>query len=269
MKPFLHIICDYAPGDLAWAEVVAAVRAQLPGDLQFHGSSVGSFQTVATGFVVAQLALASTSLRPEPLFVFANCAPRRDRTTARTSNEGEGLVYGLLKNGVQLLVVNSGASLSFVKEDLLELWSVHVEEQGSQFRSRDFFPRVLAELLKGDLRFRKSALSIQDAIPDRPYGVVGYIDSFGNLKTTYRVGDPEVTALESGQRVRCIVGNTVRTASVVTGSFNVHQGDLAFAPGSSGHDRRYWELFKRGSSAWEEFARPMVGDRIQLEIEKN
>ncbi len=184
MKPFLHIICDYAPGDLAWAEVVAAIRAQMPGDLQFHGSSVDSFQTVATGFVVAQLSLADTSLRPEPLFVFANCAPRHDRSTARAANEGEGLVYGVLKNGVQLLVVNSGASLSFVKKDLSELWSVHVQEQGSQFRSRDFFPRLIAELIQGNLSCLKNNLAIEDSIPDRPYGVVGYIDSFGNMKTT-------------------------------------------------------------------------------------
>jgi hypothetical protein len=267
MKPFIHLVCDYAPGDLAWSEVVAAIAALTPEEPRWHVTAVGSFETIATGFVIAQLALADKNLRPPQLMVFANCAPRRDRPAARAQNEGEGLVYGVLNNGVPLLVVNSGYSLSFVRPALTELWSVNVEHHGSQFRSRDFFPRVVAAVLRGDLGFRDKALDPLSVIPDIPRGVIGYIDSFGNIKTTFREQDEEVKNLRPGERVRVIIGNTVRTATAATGSFNVHEGDLALAPGSSGHERRFWELFKRGSSAWEEFSKPRVGDSILLEPE--
>jgi hypothetical protein len=52
-------------------------------------------------------------------------------------------------------------------------------------------------------------------------------------------------------------------------AFAVEQGQLAFAPGSSGwkngqgRETRWMELFLRGGSAWEAFDRPAVGGTIQ------
>lgn len=265
MATFVHIICDYGPGDLAWAEVSASMAAGLPGDIRFHLTSVGSFETIATGFVIAQLGLVDPHLRPENLLIFANTAPRKDRKDARTDNEGEGLLYGVLKNGVRVIAVNSGYSLSFIRTELNELWSTNVEQRGSQFRSRDFFPRVVKNVFHGDLTFQSQRLDPLSVCLEEPHGVVGYIDSFGNMKTTFREGNPEIVSLRQGRRLRVIVGSVVRTATVATGSFDVMEGDLAFAPGSSGHDRRYWELFKRGGSAWREFGSPGVGEKILLE----
>src|SRR5436190_1263796 len=126
VNPFVHVVCDYAPGDLAWAEVTAALSATLSSDASFHLTSVGSFETVATGFVIAQLALAPETMRPATMFLFANCAPRKDRSRAREENEGEGLLYGVVRTGMQLVAVNSGFSLSFIRDELTELWRVNV-----------------------------------------------------------------------------------------------------------------------------------------------
>ncbi|CAN5127239.1 hypothetical protein BH24ACT19_BH24ACT19_04330 [soil metagenome] len=54
------------------------------------------------------------------------------------------------------------------------------------------------------------------------------------------------------------------------GSFEVEEGNLAFAPGSSGwtvegRETVWIELFLRGGSAWEEFGRPPAGSEIELE----
>ncbi len=265
MSLFVHVICDYAPGDLAWAEVIAAISARIPEDARIHITTVGSFETISTGFVLAQLGLAEASLRPKNLIVFANCAPRRDLRDPRANNEGEGVLYARLKNGVPVVVVNSGHSLSFVRDDIAELWSVSLQDEGSQFRSRDYFPKILAQVVAGDLSFRWHQLVASSVIPDVPPQSVGYIDSFGNLKTTIRVGDDAVASLSPGARVKVTIGCIVRTATVATGSFNVMEGDLAFAPGSSGHQRRFWEFFQRGGSAWSEFGRPAVGHRIVIE----
>ena len=267
MSTFVHLICDYAPNDLAWAEIMGAVGAKLPADARTHLTTVGSFETIATGFVVAQLGLTEKELRPEQMILFANCAPRKDRRDARVDNEGEGLLYGKLKNGVHVIAVNSGYSMSFIRGDLEELWSVDVKNEGSQFRSRDYYPRILGCAANGDFSFKRHRLDPIEVIAEQPQRVIGYIDSFGNLKTTIRSGDPITTAFAPGERIKVVIGHVVRTATVATGSFNVMEGDLAFAPGSSGHDRRFWEFFQRGGSAASEFGHPAGGTKIQIDLQ--
>ena len=73
-------------------------------------------------------------------------------------------------------------------------------------------------------------------IPDAPKEVVAYVDSFGNMKTTFRSDDEFTSGLTAGSRVKVQIGSVVRTATIASGSFSVMEGDLAFAPGSSGHD---------------------------------
>jgi hypothetical protein len=227
-------------------------------------TAVGSFETVSTGFVLGQLALSEPPLRPENLIVFANCAPRKDLRSARQNNEGEGLLYAVMKNNVQVVVVNSGYSLSFVREDIAQLWSVKVDHGGSQFRSRDNFPRIVGMVARGDMSFKLNSLNPLEHIEEPPAESVAYIDSFGNFKTTFREGNETLSGLQPGQRIKVTIGALIRTATVASGSFNVMEGDLAFAPGSSGHARRYWEFFQRGGSASAAFAHPPVGTKIIL-----
>ncbi|MBX7144196.1 MAG: SAM-dependent chlorinase/fluorinase [Oligoflexia bacterium] len=266
MKPLLHVICDYAPGDLAFSEICSALGQCLPPEFRWQLTSIPSFETVATGFVVAQLGLQNEKLRPKKMVIYANCAPRKDRSAARKNNEGEGLLYGVLDNGVQVVAVNSGYSLSFVRDNLRELWSVKVKKGGSQFRSRDIFPPIVGSTAAGNLDFLKKRLDPRAVIPAIPNGMVAYVDSFGNLKTSYRDGDRRLKGLQAGQRIYARINGLRFAATVATGSFNVKEGDIAFAPGSSGHNRRYWEIFQRGGSAWDTFRRPASGATIQLEF---
>lgn len=262
MQKLIHMIMDYAPGDLACAEVVSALAAQIPGDYHWHITSVHSFDTISTGFVLSQLGSQSESLRPKDTIIYANCAPRKDRREARTNNEGEGLLLGILKSGVKVVVVNSGYSLSFVREDLAELWTLNVDAGGSQFRSRDNFPRLVGQVARGEEGFLGERLNPLEVIPEPPQSSIGYVDSFGNLKTTIRHGDPEVTGLAAGQRITIEIGGVQMTATVAAGSFNVQEGDIAFAPGSSGHERKFWEVFQRGGSAWHTYKKPRPGSPI-------
>jgi hypothetical protein len=262
---FLHLICDYAPGDLAWAEIVSALRVYLPDSLIVHKTTIPSFDTIATGFVLAQLALAPPELRPSKMLIFANTAPRKDRPDPKKANEGEGLLFARLKNGVPLVAVNSGYSLSFVRSEIEELWITDTQTEGSQFRSRDFFPRTVSMACKGDYGFLVNKLDVSN-IWERPASpVVAYVDSFGNMKTSIRTKEHPVTELAPGTRVKIKIGGIVRAATVATGSFNVMEGDLAFAPGSSGHSSRYWELFTRGGSAWNEFDNPATGAEVRVD----
>lgn len=264
LNTFVNVICDYGPGDMAFAEVISALARYLPDSARWHITSVGSFDTISTGFVTAQLGLQSDDLRPEDTIVFANCAPRQDRSAAKRDNEGEGLLYGLLRSGVKIMAVNSGYSMSFIRDDLKELWSTKVSKGSSQFRSRDFFPHAVGKLAHADMSILEKRLNPKKVIPARPAGVVGYIDSFGNIKTTYRSSDKEVSTLKAGQRVAIEINGVQRTVTVATGSFNVQEGDIALAPGSSGHDNRYWEIFQRGGDAWRTYKKPGAGALIKL-----
>lgn len=262
----VHIIGDYGPGDLAFSEILSALARHLPENSRWHTTSVESFNTIATGFVVAQLGLQKSELRPDQTIIYANCAPREDATGARADNEGEGLLFGRLHNGVPLLAVNSGHSLSFVRDELQELWSTDAGRAGSQFRSRDLFPPLVGKAARGEFDFLRDRLEPARVIPDVPSAVIGYIDSFGNLKTTFRGGDEELERLEPGQRVDLRINGIRRTATVASGSFSVREGDIAFAPGSSGHTSRFWEVFQRGGSALQTFGGPRVGAPIELSL---
>ena len=242
----VQIIADYAPGDLAFAEIIAQLARHSPPETRWHTTTVESFNTVAMGFLVAQLGLSPH--HSDGMLIYANCAPRQDSLQAREDNEGEGLLYGLTSADIPVLVVNSGYSLSFLRNQLKELWALDTPSAGSQFRSRDIFPEYVGRALKGDLTFRVKQLDPQRVIPAPPEKRIGYVDSFGNLKTTIRQGDDLVNTLESGARVPITINGVTRVARVVGGSFQVEQGDLAFAPGSSGHDRPFWEIFQRGGS---------------------
>jgi hypothetical protein len=264
MQKLIHIIVDYAPGDLACAEVVSALAAQIPGDYHWHLTSVKSFDTVSTGFAVAQLGLQSEHLRPRDTLIYANCAPRKDRREARTNNEGEGFLYGVLTNGVRVMAVNAGYSLSFVREQLEELWTMTVDKGGSQFRSRDNFPQLVGCAARGESNFIVERLDPIKVIPEVPRCCVGYVDSFGNLKTTLREGDEELRDLRPGQRVSVTINDVEMAVTVASGSFNVQEGDIALAPGSSGHSRKFWEIFQRGGSAWHTYRKPRPGAKITI-----
>jgi hypothetical protein len=260
----VHVVADYGAGDLAFSEMISALARHLPRDAHWHTTPVESFNTLATGFIVGQLGLQEQNLRPDTMLIYANCAPRQDKREEREDNAGEGLLYARLNNGVPLLVVNSGWSLSFVRDQIAELWSLKIGDSGSQFRSRDIFPPVVGKVLEGDLSMRGQQLDALKLIPEIPTARVAYIDSFGNLKTTIRDGDPLLQRIKEGQRLDVRINGVQRGVTATTGSFGVREGDMAFAPGSSGHDRRFWEIFQRGSSAYFSYGNPRVGAPIEL-----
>lgn len=256
----VHVVADYGgAGDLAFAEVAQRMGAVLPG-ATVVAVPVGPFDTLAAGFVVAQLAL---NEGPAQRVVFHNVAPRRDESDPRRANEGERFTLGEAPNGALVVGPNSGHSLSFLASQA-SLFYLDVPAAGSQFRSRDFLPAAVGQLVGGD----RSALGepvADDLVPDVPVDVVAYADGYGNLKTT--LDEPPAP---SGDRVLVRVGDAFTTAIVSDGSFAVPEGELALAPGSSGWplrdggDRRFLELFLRGGSAAARFGHPTPGASVTV-----
>ncbi len=256
-------MADYGPaGDLAFAEVAQRLLAVL-ADATILATPVGPFDTLAAGFVVAQLALTDG---PAERVVFHNVAPRRDEASARRANEGERFTAAQAPNGTLVVGPNSGHSLAFL-HDQAPLFYLDVPAAGSQFRSRDFLPAAVGALVAGD-RGSIGEPVPAELVPPVPAGVVAYTDGYGNLKTT--LDEPPAA---NGARVLVRVGAASATAIVSDGSFSVAEGELALAPGSSGWplreggERRFLELFLRGGSAAERFGTPKAGAGVEVRVQ--
>ena len=264
---FISLIADYGVGDPAFTEVSQRLNQILPS-ASIHCLSVPPFSTLATGFWIAQLGLNPGA--PERS-IFHNCAPRQDNKEARPDNEGEGLTYVKLHNGVKVIGVLAGYTLSFLKEDAVEINKIQVSRAGSQFRSRDVFPQAVAAIAKNDFSLLGGAILTRQ-IPDLPLDRVAWIDGYGNIKTTIPANSVN---LPLSSKVTVCVGDVVSDAVYSDGSFRVPEGTLAFAPGSSGWQRQdgskvvWMELFLRGGNAWKRFGKPKINQTITYKTVNN
>lgn len=255
---FIHVIADYGTGDLAFAEVLQRLQLHVP-EAYLHPLSVPPFSTLATGYLLAQLAMYNPPVNN--MAVFSNTAPRKDDSARRDQNAGEEFMFAKLENGVVIGAVAAGYVFSIVKPAIVEYKWVNVANKGSQFRSRDFYPEAFGRLVHGEAEAYGEDAPL-DHIPDLPSNKIMYIDGYGNIKTSIRHSSID---LNPGEKIRINVNGNVRTGSYADGSFSVKAGDLAFAPGSSGGDDRFMEIFLRSGNAHKLFFEPNVESDIHIE----
>jgi S-adenosylmethionine hydrolase len=256
---FIHLIADYGIGDPSFSEVIQRLKG-LDNNIEVLPLSVPPFSTLATGFWIAQLALHN----PFPgMAVYSNTAPRKDMYAKRKENEGEKLTFALLDNGVPVIAVNAGYCFSFVRENIKQINYINVQNRGSQFRSRDFFPKAVMGILNGDKSFIGEKIAL-NKIPDIPKNRIAFVDGYGNLKTTCKYKDLS-KSLKTGERIKIKINHDIRMAIFSDGSFAANEGDLVFAPGSSGpKENRFMEIFLRGDSAFQLFDNPQVGSEFSF-----
>ena len=150
LKPAIKVLTDYPRDDLASDEVhQALVTACAHEELDCFNIDVGAIpgmDTVTAAFKTAQLSL-NSQLGYGHVFL-TNCAPRKNIISARS--KGEGVVIGILPSGVTILTVNSGYALApfakMIKDKEAYFFETFIPDEGSQFRSRDFFPVAAAQL---------------------------------------------------------------------------------------------------------------------------
>lgn len=266
MQPFLHIICDYGVNDPAFGEVMQRLHAQT-ADLNpvLYPTAIAFSDTMAGGFWIYQYLM---NKQKAPIMCFSNIAPRKVQRHAMKNNSGEGLKYGKLTNGAEIVAVNSEFIFSFVKPYLQEFKDIKVSNQGTQFRSRDNYPQIVSEVMHGDHSSLGENLSLS-IIPDVPESRIAWIDGYGNIKTTIRKSQVKFA---TGTRVRIEINGVIWTGIVSDGSFSVNHGELAFAPGSSGYDDPFMEIFLRRHivkdvSASDVFNHPVNGSEITISEE--
>lgn len=252
----LVVISDYGVGDPAFTEVSVRLLSMVP-DLTILPQSTPPFSTINTGFWISQIALAPDL---EKTYIYSNTAPRKDDKTAQKNNKGEKLMYAKLTNGFEIIAVNSGYCFSFVKHEIEEFRFVNVSNEGSQFRSRDNYPQAVAKMILGDESFKGENGDVS-TIRDIPENRIASIDGYGNIKTTVRMS--EVT-YKPGEKLLIYLNGERRQVTYSDGVFNIHEGETAFAPGSSGYSDRFLEIFVRGGSAFKLFGKPRVEQEFEV-----
>lgn len=242
-RTLLHLICDYAPDGLEFAEIKTRLHSHLddPGAVSFHQTATPPLDTIAVGFVTGQLALGP---KTERMVLFGNAAPRRDRHEVSTGNRGRSIHYAKLDNGVEVVSVSSEHAFSFIKDRIVEYRDIASPDAGSQFRSRDFFPKYVAAVVNRDYTVLTDALDSAeiDPIPSR---VVAWTDGFGNIKTTMRRSELEAAGLAVGGGVLVTLNGVTLAGVISDGGFTVERGVLAVNAGSSGYADPFVELFLR------------------------
>ena len=186
--------------------------------------------------------------------------PRKENKNAQINNKGEKLMYAKLDNNFELIAVNAGYTFSFIKPHIKSFHYVDVKNEGSQFRSRDIYPQAVAAMVQGDTRFIGKKADRSD-VPNVPKNVIASIDGYGNIKTTTRASQVNY---KPGQPLIIDIHNQKHLATYTDGVFNIKDGELAFAPGSSGHNDRFMELFVRGGNAYRLFDKPQVEESFTI-----
>jgi len=262
MSFYIDFIADYGAktgcDDLAFSEVNRRLLEEFSSrNMDFpliKNLSVRAFNTVETGFAVAQIAYNSRLGKNH--IVYHNTAPRKDELAARTNNAGEFLAVAELANGVRVIGVYGGYTFSFLGAPV---YRVKCAADGSQFRSRDVFPPCVASLAthadKPLTEWELLGEQVQD-VPSVPKDIVCSVDGYGNIKTNVHLQDS----------IQSIEINGI-SLSVVTGAgiFSVADGRLIFAPGSSGWNEYHFnEICLRGGSAAQAFNYPNPGDKVTV-----
>jgi hypothetical protein len=263
----LHVVTDYAPSGMEFGEINSNLINFLknPDRIHIQETSVPSLDTIAIGFVIAQYALASQNKR---VVIYGNAAPRRRSQKAQKNNADHGVKYAKLKNGVEIINVDSEFAFGFIKNEIVEFKDINCPNSGSQFRSRDFFPKIVATIINGDYSVLGKDLNIND-IPDIPNNLVALTDGFGNVKTTMRQSDLTKMGLKSGDKVNVRLNEVNMSGFISIGGFTVDCGVLAINIGSSGYGDPFIELFLRvhninEKSASAIFNHPFGGDKFSI-----
>ncbi len=250
---FVHLIADYGSGDPAFCEVIQKFKSLRP-DFEISPVAVPKFSSLATGLWIYQL----SQVHNFPgLSIFSNTAPRIGiaKDDAKTYKGLYGhLAYAKLKNGVPVIAVHMGYTFSFIKDQISEFCLLNVPNAGSQFRSRDFYPDGVVQVLEGNSEVIGEKIPLS-SIPDVPASRIGFIDGYGNLKTTNRVSSLQQ---KPGSRIRIRMNNNIHEAIVGDETYHIQDGQLSYAPGSTGGDDRFMEIWVKGDSAARAFGNPHV-----------
>lgn len=266
-------IADYNDDTLAMSEAMLAVRQLVQKSPNITITPIASrpFNTVHTGFLLAQCNRHLSSAQAKETIFYVNTDPRTHTKKATVAAAGSPLLIAILNNGARVVTPNAGHCLSFVKKDITHLYKAPVSDRGSQFRSRDVFPKAVAGVVDGTIRFATLEEESVDRVQDVPENsVVLHVDNYGNVKTSLTKKDLTQTGLSVGDTIKVRVGKRAVRVVVSDTIFGHQPGTVVLAPGSSGvKNDPYYELSvrfngKADASGRASFHNPEPGIEVKI-----
>ncbi len=236
--PTLLLVADYGSDSLATAEVLLAIQQHARVHFAHFTVASHTFNTIHTGFLASQLSHDLSPREASQTVLFLNTDPRTHNKNTLANAEGEPLFLAELRNGAVVISPNAGHSLSFLKREIIKLFEAVVPAEGSQFRSRDFFPQVIgAALGREHQKWIRSPIALE-RIPDPPsHPIVLHTDNYGNIKTSLTVSQLDQLGVKIGDLVSIQVPNQpVLRAKFAASIFDVEPGGVVLALGSSGQN---------------------------------
>jgi len=243
----LTLIADYGTDSLATAEAVAAIRRSTTQPFSFDVVAARSFNTLHTGFLLAQLHEHLLPNNGTGTIFFLNTDPRTQTSKGVERAEGSPLVHVTLSSGAQVVTPLAGHCLSLVKPHVAQLHIIPSKAAGSQFRSRDLFPQIVGRAIDGTIAKCLGESMDRERILNAPSGYhVLHIDNYGNVKTSFTERDRAALRVEWETDVRIHLADEDVLVPLVKNIFARPAGTLVFAPGSSGDPTNpYFELSVR------------------------
>jgi len=246
----LIVIADYCSDSLTNQELRSAFSGYLKSPTAAQISFVASTpSTIHTAFLLNQVVLTEERYgHPQETVFFVNTDPRLERTNYAKNSRGSKGIIIRLKSGLYITGPNAGYCFSLIRPKIEEVYYYSPLDEGSQFRSRDRYPRVVSHLMD----YMEDELDLEqtnrEIIPPLEGNFVGHIDNYGNIKTTiareyfkgkYEIND-EFSVTIAGQKEK---------VRFVDNLFGGRVGELVIYPGSSGlPDNPFLEI-----SAWSHF----------------
>jgi hypothetical protein len=211
--------------------------------------------TIHTSFLLNQVVQTEERYGiPREVVIFVNTDPRIAGEAGVEKAEGAKGVILKLANGITVIGPNAGYCFSLIKSKIETLYTYEGLEKGSQFRSRDLYPPVIAYLM--DYLEDEMDLSEGDRglVPDYRGVHVAHVDNYGNIKTTIKHSDFK-GKYEYGDEVTVEIRGIKQSAKYVDNLFGGGVGNLVIYPGSSGSpEDAFLEI-----SAWSHFADSKTG----------
>lgn len=247
----LIVIGDYCNDTLVCQELKSAVTGFVKDSSALQMSFVHSYpSTIHTAYLLNQIVQTEERYGiPRELVIFVNTDPRLESIEGVKKAEGAKGIILKLANGATIIGPNAGYCFSLVKPKIETIYTYDNLEKGSQFRSRDLYPPVIAYLM--DYLEEEMDLSEADKslVPEFRGFFVGHVDNYGNIKTTIKHSDFK-GKYEYGDQVQVEIRGKKEEALYVDNLFGGGVGNLVIYPGSSGSpDDTFLEI-----SAWSHFA---------------
>jgi hypothetical protein len=225
VTPLIHLVADYGPGDLAFAQTLQRLALMAP-EAQLCPTLASD--TLAAGLCVAALALASGPA--DRVVVHDVAGPARDHR----------VWIGRTREGVLIVGADRGWAWSFVAPALEELCALDVPVDAD-----------IARALRRAVTKHPHAICAvigRERVPAPPDCVLVWTDRTGNLQTTL--------AAAPAERVTVRIGDHAEPARLGSPA----DGELALEPGTRGLQR----LAVGGGSAAERFGRPAAGTPVEV-----